>query len=121
MSLYSRSRQFLLVTAVWSSVAMPSISARCAASLSRGLQRTMPSWFRACRARFCLLSCDTLESPLDVCDGLLNALSLVAQKHLDWREAVNLLSLSSLTPDYCLVPLSGQSMKGPRVDFPQEG
>src|SRR5262249_24840281 len=42
---------------------MPSISARCAASRSRGLQRTMPSAFRACRSRFSRVSRAILFPP----------------------------------------------------------
>src|SRR5438445_10063276 len=41
--LWSKARHFRHVTAAQSSVAIPSISARCAASLSRGLHKTMPS------------------------------------------------------------------------------
>ena len=45
-------KHFLQVTALGFSVAMPSTSARCAASRSRGLQATIPSSFRKCRSRF---------------------------------------------------------------------
>src|SRR3972149_5037084 len=55
---YSNDRHLRHVTAAGSSVAIPSISARCAASLSRGLHKTIPSSLRACTSRFCLLSLD---------------------------------------------------------------
>src|SRR6516165_9628066 len=53
---YSNDKHFPHATAARSSVAMPSISARWAASLSRGLHITMPSALRACRSRLRLLS-----------------------------------------------------------------
>src|SRR5207237_1115170 len=46
-----RARHFLQVTALGSSVAIPSTCARWAASRSRGLQATIPSSFNACRSR----------------------------------------------------------------------
>jgi len=49
-SLRISSSHFLQVTAVRSSVAMPSTSARWAASRSRGLQATMPPALRKCRS-----------------------------------------------------------------------
>src|SRR5262249_41501727 len=55
---YSSARHLWHVTATRFSVAIPSISARWAASLSRGLHSTMPSSLRACRSRFRLLSLD---------------------------------------------------------------
>src|SRR5690349_5149707 len=44
------------VTFAGSEVAIPSISARCAASRSRGLQATLPFSSRPCRSRFVRLS-----------------------------------------------------------------
>jgi hypothetical protein len=61
--LYKSDKHAGHVTASRSSVAMPSISARWAASLSRLLHTTAPSSLKACRSRFCLVSLDIGRTP----------------------------------------------------------
>ena len=56
LRLYINDKHLRHVTTVKSSVAIPSVAARWAASLSRGLHNTIPCSLKACKSRFCLLS-----------------------------------------------------------------
>ena len=56
LCLYNSDKHLRHVTAFQFSVAIPSVCARRAASLSRELHMTIPSPSRACKSRFCLLS-----------------------------------------------------------------